>query len=157
MSCITDIITVLAWPKRIPATKMSPVFSFTPKYLDSPTEYLVYFEVFSSYEINKNPLSYQTLWQNKHYYNTEINIMQKERSNILIHWKILLDVTRVIRLRMFVCSIHTYNYNFSYVRNVHFILSPHIFPSILATYNFEVLWGFFLPSLSKALIVPTCW
>lgn len=32
---------------------MSPVFSFTPKYLDSPTEYLVYFEVFSSYEINK--------------------------------------------------------------------------------------------------------
>lgn len=69
--------------------------------------------------------------------------MQKERSNILLHRKILLDVTRVIRLRMFVCSIHTYNYNFSYVCNVHFILSPHIFPSILATYNFEVLWGFF--------------
>lgn len=55
MSCITGIITVLACPNRIPATKISPVFSFTPKYLDSPTEYLVYFEVFSSFKIDKNP------------------------------------------------------------------------------------------------------
>lgn len=78
MSWITDIITVLAWPKRIPATKMSPVFSFTPKYLDSPTEYLVYFEVFSSYEINK-----KNLYRTKHYDKINILILQK----LTLCWK----------------------------------------------------------------------